>query len=121
MSNKPTAERVPPLTIQQLGSLRARLEEERRRIMDVLKTAPDLPGASLDEEQSEFEEFAQRTAERTDELGVSRRERALLAEVDHALSKLQVGTYGVDEETGEAISYERLMAVPWARCGIDSP
>lgn len=113
--------RVPPLTSQQLGLLRARLEEERGRILDVLRTAPDVPGATPEEEQSELEEVAQRTAERNDELGVSRRERALLAEVDHALDKLRTGAYGVDEETGEGISYERLMAVPWARRGIDSP
>jgi DnaK suppressor protein len=113
------ARRVSPLTSPQLDLLRSWLEEERTRILRALRTAPDLPGAIPEEEQSEFEEVAQRAAERTDELSVSIRERTLLAEVDHALDRLRAGTYGVDEQTGEPIPYERLRAVPWARGGIE--
>lgn len=113
------ARQVPQLTNPQVDLLRVRLEEERRRILDVLRAAPDVPGATPEEERSEFEEVAQRTAERSGELGVSMRERALLAEVDHALDKFRAGTYGLDEETGERIPYERLMAVPWARGCVD--
>jgi DnaK suppressor protein len=116
---RPMARRDSPLTSAQLDLLRSRLEEERTRILRVLRTAPDLPGAIPEEEQSEFEEVAQRTAERSDELGVSIRERTLLAEVDQALDRLRAGTYGVDEETGEPIPYERLRAVPWARGGVE--
>ncbi len=116
---QPMAEPGSPLTRQQLELLRTRLEEERSRILGVLRTAPDVPGAIPEEEQSELEEVAQRTAEREDELGVSRRERALLAEVEHALDKLRGGTYGIDEATGERIPYPRLRAVPWARGGVD--
>lgn len=109
---------VPRLTEQQVDVLRGRLEEERRRILDVLRTAPDVPGAAAEEEQREFEETAQRATEREDELAVIRRERALLAEVERALDKLRAGTYGVDEETGEPIPFPRLATVPWARGGV---
>lgn len=112
------ASHAPQLTAEQRDALRRRLEEERGRLVDVLRTAPDVPGAAREEEQSEFEEAAQRAAEREHDLDVSVRERALLAEVEHALEKLQVGTYGVDEETGEPIPYPRLMAIPWARGGV---
>lgn len=116
---QPMARRVSQLTSPQLDLLRSRLEEERTRILRVLRTAPDLPGAIPEEERSEFEEVAQRTAERTDELGVSLRERTLLAEVEQALDRLRAGTYGVDEQTDKPIPYERLRAVPWARGGLE--
>jgi DnaK suppressor protein len=50
-------------------------------------------------------------------------ERALLVEVEHALSKLDNGTYGISELSGEPIRYERLLALPWARAdvGEESP
>jgi RNA polymerase-binding transcription factor DksA len=47
------------------------------------------------------------------------RERALLAEVERALAKLDQGTYGVSEKTGAPITYERLAAMPWARHDVE--
>ncbi|HEY3254926.1 MAG TPA: TraR/DksA family transcriptional regulator, partial [Polyangiaceae bacterium] len=46
-------------------------------------------------------------------------ERALLAEVEHALAKLSDGTYGISEASGEPIRYQRLRALPWARTDVD--
>jgi DnaK suppressor protein len=48
-------------------------------------------------------------------------ERALLAEVEHALAKLDAGTYGVSESTGRPIRWERLQALPWARSDVHEP
>jgi DnaK suppressor protein len=45
----------------------------------------------------------------------SEHERELLAQIDRALGRMDAGTYGVSELTGEPIEYARLMAVPWAR------
>ena len=45
-------------------------------------------------------------------------EHARLSEIDHALAKLEQGEYGLDEETGEAIGYARLAALPWARLAV---
>jgi DnaK suppressor protein len=38
-----------------------------------------------------------------------------LAEVEAALERLRLGTYGLCAETGESIDPERLRAVPWTR------
>jgi RNA polymerase-binding transcription factor DksA len=43
-----------------------------------------------------------------------------LAEIEAALQRLDEGTYGVDEVTGEPIAPERLEAYPIARTNIDS-
>ncbi len=102
----------PRLTKKQLGVLRRRLEEERSRILTVLRA----PTANLaSDEPRELEETAQRTTEQSDQLEVAERERALLADVERALAKLNAGTYGIDEKTGDPIPYERLAAIPWAR------
>ena len=96
--------------------LRRKLLDERRRILRVVQEP--LSEAPSDEPVEEAE-AAQRAAERDQELGVAGPERALLAEVDRALAKMDAGTYGVSEKTGEPIPYPRLAAVPWAREGVD--
>jgi DnaK suppressor protein len=45
-------------------------------------------------------------------------EHARLAEIDRALEKFETGEYGLDEETGEPIEYERLAVLPWARYSV---
>ncbi|MBS09991.1 MAG: hypothetical protein CME19_00115 [Gemmatimonadetes bacterium] len=46
-------------------------------------------------------------------------ERTELAEIDHALSKIGAGTYGICEVSGELIAEPRLMAIPTARYTIE--
>lgn len=105
------------LTKAQVETLRRRLEEERTRIQRVLRAPAAM--APSDDPQAELEEAAQRETERTRELEIASRERALLAEVERALAKVGAGTYGVSEKTGAPIPYERLAAMPWARHGVD--
>ena len=38
-----------------------------------------------------------------------------LGEVDAALQRLDAGTYGICEETGDSIPIARLNALPWTR------
>ena len=38
-----------------------------------------------------------------------------LGEIDHALAKIDDGTYGICEVSGQPIPKERLKAIPWAR------
>jgi DnaK suppressor protein len=105
------------LTKAQLDTLRRRLEEERTRIRRLLQAAE--ASAPAGEPEPEMEEAAQRAAERDQQIGIAARERALLAEVERALAKLDAGGYGLSEKTGAPIPYQRLAAVPWARQGVD--
>jgi len=41
-----------------------------------------------------------------------------IAEIDAALHRIDSGTYGIDEETGEAIDPDRLDAIPAARTNV---
>jgi DnaK suppressor protein len=38
--------------------------------------------------------------------------------IDRALKKIELGSYGICEETEEPIGFERLLIVPWARYGV---
>lgn len=104
------------ITKAQLEALRRRLEEEGARIRRVLQAHAAAPPP---EPESEMEEAAQRAVERDQQMEIVARERALLAEVERALAKLEAGTYGLSEKTGAPIPYQRLVAVPWARQGVD--
>ena len=46
-------------------------------------------------------------------------ERELLREVDAALSRMEEGTYGFCEATGQPIPMTRLEAMPWARYCVE--
>ncbi len=58
--------------------------------------------------------------EKTVELRASNRRRKLVNKIDKALKKLQDGTYGYCEETGEPIGLQRLMARPIATLCIEA-
>lgn len=107
----------PALTKTQLQTLRRRLEDERKRLLRVIEIAEAVP--TRNEEAIEFDEAGQRGAEEEHGIELAEQERSLLTEIEHALAKLDAGTYGVSEESGAPIPYARLRAVPWARSEAD--
>src|SRR5262249_15920849 len=62
---------------------------------------------------------ANRAEDESELLGLADLDRTLLAQISHALAKLDSGTYGVRELSGRPIPNERLRAVPWARLTAD--
>jgi DnaK suppressor protein len=54
------------------------------------------------------------------ELRARDRQRKLIAKIDAALKRLEVGTYGYCLETGERISLQRLEARPIATLSIEA-
>lgn len=50
--------------------------------------------------------------------GLSQSDRALLREIEAALQRLEQGTFGICEMTGEPIEKKRLEAIPWARYSL---
>jgi DnaK suppressor protein len=47
-------------------------------------------------------------------------EHERVAEIDHALEKMDTGEYGLDEDTDEPIGYARLKLIPWARFAAET-
>ena len=58
--------------------------------------------------------------ERSLELRTRDRQRKLIAKIDAALRRIEDGTYGYCEETGEPISLKRLDARPIATLSIEA-
>ncbi len=101
----------------QLVAEKTRLEEELSRFATKKRDGDydtDFP-ADLGSEQSEN---AIETEEYIDNRALEQSLEAQLRDVMDALAKIENGTYGVDEETGEDIDIDRLHAYPAARGNI---
>ena len=53
-------------------------------------------------------------------LGLASFKQEALYEVDAALERIDGGTYGVCELTGQLIPWERLEAIPWTRFSLEA-
>jgi len=77
----------------------------------------------LHDESQNHPDLADRASSETDraiELRARDRQRKLIAKIDAALQRIDDGTYGYCEETGEPISLKRLDARPIATLSIEA-
>jgi len=77
----------------------------------------------LQQENANHPDLADRASSETDraiELRARDRQRKLIAKIDAALQRIEDGTYGYCEETGEPISLKRLDARPIATLSIEA-
>jgi DnaK suppressor protein len=102
------------LTAAQLAELRGQLLERRRLLRAELSRKAEELGAAPDQEAEEMDR-AEATIELDDRAQRASRGSALLDEVEAALGRIEDGSYGKSEESGEPIDYDRLRALPWAR------
>ena len=78
---------------------------------------------NLQNESQNHADIADRASSETDraiELRARDRQRKLIAKIDAALQRIDDGTYGFCEETGESISLKRLDARPIATLSIEA-
>jgi len=77
----------------------------------------------LQDESQNHPDLADRASSETDraiELRARDRQRKLIAKIDAALQRIEDGTYGYCEETGEPITLKRLEARPIATLSIEA-
>jgi DnaK suppressor protein len=77
----------------------------------------------LAEESANHPDLADRASSETDraiELRARDRQRKLISKIDAALQRIEDGTYGYCEETGEPIGLKRLDARPIATLSIEA-
>jgi DnaK suppressor protein len=89
---------------------------------DILKEAKETL-LHLQEENQNHPDIADRASSETDraiELRARDRQRKLIAKIDEALGRIDDGTYGYCEETGEPISIRRLEARPIATLSVEA-
>src|ERR1700758_2542123 len=113
------SDKEPFMNERQREYFRARLLAWRE---DILKEAKETL-LHLQEENQNHPDIADRASSETDraiELRARDRQRKLIAKIDAALARIEDGTYGYCEETGEPISIKRLEARPIATLSIEA-
>jgi len=96
--------------------LRFSLEQEGKRLIEELERL-NVNGGAKDERQKggsfgNREEAADATTELERRIALETQERNSLAEVEHALRKINAGTYGICDNCGQPIESARLEALP---------
>lgn len=105
---------------------RQRLQSERSRVEGLISDLRgELGPGSENDAVSELADYDQHPAdmgsetfEREKDLSILESLEAELAELEAALQRVDDGTYGIDEVTGEPIPAERLEAFPTARTNV---
>ena len=113
------SDKEPFMNERQREYFRAKLLAWRE---DILKEAKETL-QHLQEESENHPDIADRASSETDraiELRARDRQRKLIAKIDEALKRIDDGTYGYCEETGEPISLRRLEARPIATLSVEA-
>jgi DnaK suppressor protein len=102
----------------QLAFFRDQLQRMQQEILDNASHTSE----HLREHEAEADVADQATIEEENalELRTRDRERKLLRKIEEALKRIDDGSYGYCEETGEAIGIPRLLARPTATLTIDA-
>jgi DnaK suppressor protein len=98
----------------------------RRKLMnwkdEILRDAEDTLSAMQADTEShpDLVDRASSEGDRAIELRARDRQRKLIAKIDAALARIDDGSYGFCEETGEPISLQRLDARPIATLSLEA-
>jgi RNA polymerase-binding protein DksA len=114
-----------PYSKKELQDFKSLLVEERselERQFDELEESAlgasqsELSGeAAFDEEYADSGTF---TFERERDLSLAENLRDLMEQIDHALQRIEAGTFGICERCGKPIEKARMKALPYARLCI---
>lgn len=112
-----TLQAHPDLTIDDVRALEAKLETERKAIMERTQARA---AEALGERLQLPDEADQASAQEAQafELKLANKDRKLLNLIEHAQDKMRRGEYGLCEGTDEPIELRRLQARPWARFSL---
>ena len=107
------------LSREELEKFRELLNDEKQKIMKKSENMVKSGNIELDKNEM-FDEvdLASMTTEQNLTFKLLDRDRKLLGEIEHALSKIDMGDYGFCEVTGEPIPKRRLEVRPWCRHSV---
>lgn len=108
------------LTPEQLKQLRAALEEKRAKLLDY-NLSVDTSDPTNDPDRDMHNESGEEALENYEMLeseSLENASSAMVEEIEAALARIDAGTYGHDQETGEPIPFARLKLYPAARTNV---
>ena len=113
------SEDEPFMNPKQVAYFRAKLVAWREDILrDSRETLENLQEESV--AHADMADRASSESDRTLELRTRDRQRKLISKIDAALRRIEDGTYGYCEETGEPIGLARLDARPVATLSLEA-
>ncbi|MCJ7765027.1 MAG: TraR/DksA C4-type zinc finger protein, partial [Thiovulaceae bacterium] len=98
---------------ERLQSMKKELESNIARLIE------EMEAIVTDEGINDMEDLASLDSDNMHHTALLKQQRHELAEVIHALPKLNNSTYGICEESGDTIPIERLRAEPHTRYCVD--
>ncbi len=109
------------LTRRKLERFKKRLEEERAAVEARITDRAELirERVRAPDELVDVADAATMLAERDQALIENDLDHDTLMKIERALERVDQGTYGLSEVSGEPIPRERLEAVPWATTLVD--
>jgi DnaK suppressor protein len=110
---QPRAHPDSELGEEQTETLYRMLVEKQQSLLEGRRRHLDM-GRFTTERITESEEAAAWDTSQSTLIDLAETERRLLLQIERALRKMHDGTYGVSEESGEPIGFDRLKAIPWA-------
>ena len=119
VKNYRPSEKEPFMNERQREYFRAKLIAWKEEILKEAKTTLQ----QLQEENVNHPDLTDRASSETDraiELRARDRQRKLISKIDAALARIEDGSYGYCEETGEPISLKRLEARPIATLSVEA-
>jgi len=112
-----------PWTDEELAELRAELKAETAALRDEIGQAEAVIAARLGDSVAEAgddeADASSKVFEREHELSLTHNARELLEQTEHALARIDAGTYGVCESCGKPIGKARLLAFPRATLCVE--
>ena len=107
-----------PWTTKELKEVRSELERDIDQLSNELRHAQsdlvDLMRDSGDGAGDDQADAGAKTYEREQEISLANNAREMLLQTEHALERLEDGTYGICESCGNPIGKLRLQAAPRA-------
>ena len=111
------------LTPKDLDHFRRLLLDKRAQIINDLSSMSSglqTNGAGQSHYADDLADVGSDESEQGLTLDLVQSERELLRAIDNALERMEAGTYGVCDMTGQPISRPRLEAVPWTQYCIEA-
>jgi DnaK suppressor protein len=112
-----------PWTDAELDEVRAELKAEavalREEIGQAETQIAERLGDAVSEAGDDEADASSKLFEREHELAITRNTRELLEQTEHALARIEAGTYGVCESCGKPVGKARLLAFPRATLCVE--
>ncbi|MCY3974519.1 MAG: TraR/DksA family transcriptional regulator [Simkaniaceae bacterium] len=99
----------------QLEELRGRINRILGKVSEEVKSKEESKGYSQHQADEGTDDFGQ-----TISLEIPGKEQSILKQIERSLAKIDEGTYGICDVSGEEIPLKRLEAVPYANMTVQA-